>query len=92
MYADGIFQLNDGSPKRMQDHIAMFESIRRQEVPPELEPRQDGGEVQISLMQIPREFDASKDVPKCVSTLRIPCFAFEASLCSHSSFFCKSVI
>jgi hypothetical protein len=82
MYADDVFQLNDGSPKRMEDHVAMFESIKRQEVPQELEP-QGGGEVQISLMQIPREFDASKDVTKFESVLAFPHFAWACRLLSH---------
>lgn len=64
MYSDEVFTVDDGPPRDMHENAAFFEAIRRQELPPELQP-EGGGTVQLSLHHVPREYDATMDAPKC---------------------------
>ena len=61
-----MFTVDDGPPRDIYDpaNTAFLNSIRRQEVPAELQTK-DGSDVTLSLMQVPKDYDPS-DAPKCV--------------------------
>lgn len=67
LFANEVFTVDDGPPRDIYDpaNTAFLNSIRRQEVPAELQTK-DGSDVTLSLMQVPKDYDPA-DAPKCVA-------------------------
>jgi UBX domain/SEP domain len=67
LFANEVFTVDDGPPRDIYDpaNTAFLNSIKNQEVPAEL--RTSGAvEIQLSLMQVPKDYDPS-DFPKCAA-------------------------